>query len=52
MSRLAVEGGALGRVLAVAKVVDLLEDQRQAPGKGVAGGVGQVGRDLGVVGGH
>ena len=52
MRCLAVEGGALGRVLAVAQVVDLLEDQSQPAGEHVAGHVGEIRGDLGVVGGY
>ena len=49
--RLAVERGALVRVLAVAQVVDLLEDEREVAREGVARDLVEVGRDLGVVGG-
>ena len=52
MGRLAVEGGALVRVLAVAQVRDSLEDHRQALREDVAGDLVEVGGDLGVVGGH
>jgi hypothetical protein len=51
VGRLAVERGALVRVLPVAQVVDLLEDQRQVAREGVPRDLVQVGRDLGVVGG-
>ena len=49
--RLAVERGALVRVLAVAQVVDLLEDDRQPARERVARDLVEVGRDLRVVGG-
>jgi hypothetical protein len=48
--RLAVERGRLVRVLAVAQVVDLLQDERQALRKDVAGDLVEVGGDLRVVG--
>ena len=51
MGRLAVERGPLVRVLAVAQVVHLLEDDRQAAREGVAGDLVEVGGDLGVIGG-
>ena len=50
--RLAIERRALVRVLAVAQVVDLLEDERQMAREGVARHLVEVGGDLGVVGGH
>ena len=50
--RLAIERGALVRVLAVAQVVDLLEDHRQPARKDVPRDLVEVGRDLGVIGGH
>ncbi len=49
--RLAVERRALMRVLAIAQVVDLLEDDGQAARERVAGDLVEVGGDLGVVGG-
>ena len=51
MRRLAVERGALVRVLAVAQVVDLLEDEGEVPRERVAGDLVEIGRDLRVVGG-
>ena len=51
VGRLAVERGPLVRVLAVAQVVHLLEDQREVAREGVAGDLVEVGGDLGVVGG-
>ena len=51
VGRLAVERRPLVRVLAVAQVVDLLEDERQARRERVAGDLVEVGGDLGVVGG-
>ena len=52
MRRLAVERGPLVRVLAVAQVIHLLEDEREMAREGVARDLVEVGRDLGVVGGH
>ena len=49
--RLAVERGALVRVLAVAQVVDLLEDEREMARERVARDLVEVGGDLGVIGG-
>ena len=49
--RLAVERRALVRVLAVAQVVDLLEDEREVAREGVARDLVEVGGDLGVIGG-
>ena len=51
VGRLAVEGRALVGVLAVAQVVDLLEDQRQPARERVARDLVEVGGDLGVIGG-
>jgi hypothetical protein len=39
------------RVLSVAQVVDLLEDERQVAREGVARDLVEVGGDLGVIGG-
>ena len=47
--RLAVERRALVRVLAVAQVVHLLEDDREAARERVAGDLVEVGGDLGVI---
>ncbi len=49
--RLAVERRGLVRVLAVAQVVDLLEDEREAGREHVPRDLVEVGRDLRVVGG-
>ena len=51
MRRLAVERGALVRVLAIAQVVDLLEDEGQVAREGVARDLVEIGGDLRVVGG-
>ena len=51
VGRLAVERGPLVGVLAVAQVVDLLEDDGEALRERVVRDLVEVGRDLGVVGG-
>ena len=52
MGRLAIERGPLMGVLAIAQVVDLLQDDGEALREGVVRDLVQVGRDLGVVGGQ
>ena len=52
VGRLTVDRRALVGILPVAQVVHLFQDQRQAPRECVARDLVQVGRDLGVIGGH